>query len=181
MHLFMSSFEVLHPHCLGPILFASCELQTQTLENFISSRIVLFIKHQNSISQMARGPFSIQLGPPILQSAPSAVHTARCRAQDTAEGATPASPRALHAQPRLCPSSAPPDAAPTDVPSHARRAPGRDAPQPRAPDAIPAEPCPKTMPRRPRPSHQASPATVSFSVINGLHASVSSSSHYFSP
>jgi hypothetical protein len=28
MHLYMSSFEVLHPHCLGPILFASCELQT---------------------------------------------------------------------------------------------------------------------------------------------------------
>jgi hypothetical protein len=26
----------------------------------ISSRIVLFIKHQNSISQMARGPFSLQ-------------------------------------------------------------------------------------------------------------------------
>jgi hypothetical protein len=26
MHLFMSSFEVLHPHCLGPILFAFCEL-----------------------------------------------------------------------------------------------------------------------------------------------------------
>jgi hypothetical protein len=51
---------VLHPHCLGPILFASCELQTQTLENFISSRIVLFIKHQNSISQMARDPFSLQ-------------------------------------------------------------------------------------------------------------------------
>jgi hypothetical protein len=35
MHLFMSSFEVLHPHCLGPILFASCELQTQTLENLL--------------------------------------------------------------------------------------------------------------------------------------------------
>jgi hypothetical protein len=73
MHLFMSSFEVLHPHCLGPILFASCELQTQTLENLLSSRIVLFIKHQNSISQMARGPFSLQatigtlkLGYPLL-------------------------------------------------------------------------------------------------------------------
>jgi hypothetical protein len=35
MHLFMSSFEVLHPHCLGPILFASCELQTQTLETLL--------------------------------------------------------------------------------------------------------------------------------------------------
>jgi hypothetical protein len=35
MHLFMSSFEVLHPHCLGPILLASCELQTQTLENLL--------------------------------------------------------------------------------------------------------------------------------------------------
>jgi hypothetical protein len=29
----------------------------------ISSRIVLFIKHQNSISQMARGPFSLQSPP----------------------------------------------------------------------------------------------------------------------
>jgi hypothetical protein len=28
MLLFMSSFEVLHPHCLSPILFAYCELQT---------------------------------------------------------------------------------------------------------------------------------------------------------
>jgi hypothetical protein len=27
MLLFMSSFEVLHPHCLSPILFLSCELQ----------------------------------------------------------------------------------------------------------------------------------------------------------
>jgi hypothetical protein len=33
---------------------------TQTLGKYISSRIVLFIKHQNSISQMARGPFSLQ-------------------------------------------------------------------------------------------------------------------------
>jgi hypothetical protein len=32
---------------------------TQTLGKYISSRIVLFIKHQNSISQMARGPFSL--------------------------------------------------------------------------------------------------------------------------
>jgi hypothetical protein len=28
MLLFMSSFKVLHPHCLSPILLASCELQT---------------------------------------------------------------------------------------------------------------------------------------------------------
>jgi hypothetical protein len=56
----LSSFEVLHPHCLGPILFASCELQTQNTRKLISSRIVLFIKHQNSISQKARGPFSLQ-------------------------------------------------------------------------------------------------------------------------
>jgi hypothetical protein len=27
MHLCMSSFEVLHSHCLGPILIVSCELQ----------------------------------------------------------------------------------------------------------------------------------------------------------
>jgi hypothetical protein len=33
MLLFMSYFEVLHPHCLSPILFASCELQTKTLAN----------------------------------------------------------------------------------------------------------------------------------------------------
>jgi hypothetical protein len=33
----------------------------------ISSRIVLFIKHQNSISQMARGPFSLQ---PLFLSVP---------------------------------------------------------------------------------------------------------------
>jgi hypothetical protein len=53
---------VLHPHCLGPILFASCELQNTNTRKLISSRIVLFIKHQNSISQMARGPFSLQGG-----------------------------------------------------------------------------------------------------------------------
>jgi hypothetical protein len=35
---------------------------TQTLGKYISSRIVLFIKHQNSISQMTRGPFSLQRG-----------------------------------------------------------------------------------------------------------------------
>jgi hypothetical protein len=50
---------VLHPHCLGPILFASCELQNTNTRKLISSRIVLFIKHQNSISQKARGPFSL--------------------------------------------------------------------------------------------------------------------------
>jgi hypothetical protein len=36
---------------------------TQTLGKYISSRIVLFIKHQNSISQMTRGPFSLQSPP----------------------------------------------------------------------------------------------------------------------
>jgi hypothetical protein len=51
---------VLHPHCLGPILFASCELQTQTLETLLVHGLCLFIKHQNSISQKARGPFSLQ-------------------------------------------------------------------------------------------------------------------------
>jgi hypothetical protein len=58
MHLFMSSFEVLHPHFLGPILFASCELQT--LENLLVHGLCCSSKHQNSISQMARGPFSLQ-------------------------------------------------------------------------------------------------------------------------
>jgi hypothetical protein len=52
MHLFMSSFEVLHPHCLGPILFASCELNTS---KHISPQVVLIIKHQNSISQKGLG------------------------------------------------------------------------------------------------------------------------------
>ena len=41
--------------CLHPV-------NTNT-RKLISSRIVLFIKHQNSISQMARGPFSLQSPP----------------------------------------------------------------------------------------------------------------------
>jgi hypothetical protein len=96
----------------------------------------------------------------------------------------PQAPRALHTArlpaewpPRLQqPTPVTPDPA-----LRLHRAPGRDAPQPRAPDAIPVEPCPETMPRQPRPSRQASPATVSFSAINGLHASVSSSPHSSSP
>jgi hypothetical protein len=42
---------------------------TQTLGKYISSRIVLFIKHQNSISQMTRGPFSLhaEIRPLALQ------------------------------------------------------------------------------------------------------------------
>jgi hypothetical protein len=33
---------------------------TQTLGKYISSQVVLIIKHQNLLSQMARGPFSLQ-------------------------------------------------------------------------------------------------------------------------
>jgi hypothetical protein len=33
---------------------------TQTLGKYISSYVVLIIKHQNLLSQMARGPFSLQ-------------------------------------------------------------------------------------------------------------------------
>jgi hypothetical protein len=35
---------------------------TQTLGKYISSHVVLIIKHQNLLSQMARGPFSLQSG-----------------------------------------------------------------------------------------------------------------------
>ena len=58
MHLFMSSFEVLHPHCLGPILFASCELQTQTLENLLVHGLCC---SSNTKTQLANGPGSIFL------------------------------------------------------------------------------------------------------------------------
>jgi hypothetical protein len=53
MHLFMSSFEVLHPHCLGPILFASCELQTQTLENLLVHGLCC---SPNTKTQLAKRP-----------------------------------------------------------------------------------------------------------------------------
>ena len=53
MHLFMSSFEVLHPHCLGPILFASCELQTQTLENLLVHGLCC---SSNTKTQLAKWP-----------------------------------------------------------------------------------------------------------------------------
>jgi hypothetical protein len=33
---------------------------TQTLGKYISSQVVLIIKHQNLLSQMARGTFSLQ-------------------------------------------------------------------------------------------------------------------------
>jgi hypothetical protein len=36
---FMSSFEVLHPQRLSPILFASCELQIQSLANTLVHRL----------------------------------------------------------------------------------------------------------------------------------------------
>jgi hypothetical protein len=53
MHLFMSSFEVLHPHCLGPILFASCELQIQTLENLLVHGLCC---SSNTKTQLAKWP-----------------------------------------------------------------------------------------------------------------------------
>jgi hypothetical protein len=53
MHLFMSSFEVLHPYCLGPILFASCELQTQTLENLLVHGLCC---SSNTKTQLAKRP-----------------------------------------------------------------------------------------------------------------------------
>jgi hypothetical protein len=53
MHLFMSSFEVLHPHCLGPILFASCELQTQTLESLLVHGLCC---SSNTKTQLAKWP-----------------------------------------------------------------------------------------------------------------------------
>ena len=53
MHLFMSSFEVLHPHCLGPILFTSCELQTQTLENLLVHGLCC---SSNTKTQLAKWP-----------------------------------------------------------------------------------------------------------------------------
>jgi hypothetical protein len=51
MHLLMSSFEVLHPHCLGPILFASCELQT--LENLLVHGLCC---SSNTKTQLAKWP-----------------------------------------------------------------------------------------------------------------------------
>ena len=51
MHLFMSSFEVLHPQCLSPILFASYELLKQTLANILVHKVMLIIKHQNHLAK----------------------------------------------------------------------------------------------------------------------------------
>jgi hypothetical protein len=53
MYLFMSSFEVLHPHCLGPILFTSCEVQTQTLENLLVHGLCC---SSNTKTQLAKWP-----------------------------------------------------------------------------------------------------------------------------
>jgi hypothetical protein len=36
------------------------DYNTQTLGKYIRSQVVLIIKHQNLLSQMARGPFSLQ-------------------------------------------------------------------------------------------------------------------------
>jgi hypothetical protein len=60
----MSSFEVLHPHCLGPILFASCELQTQTLGNLLVHGLCC---SSNTKTQLAKWPgvhfpYSVQNG-----------------------------------------------------------------------------------------------------------------------
>jgi hypothetical protein len=42
---------VLYPQSLSPILFASYELQTQKLENTLVHKIMLIIKHQNSLDK----------------------------------------------------------------------------------------------------------------------------------
>ena len=49
---------------------------TQTLGKYISSQVVLIIKHQNLLSQMARGPFSLQLlvGCPCVATAYNNTH-----------------------------------------------------------------------------------------------------------
>ena len=39
------------------------DYNTQTLGKYISSQVVLIIKHQNLLSQMAQGPFSLQSPP----------------------------------------------------------------------------------------------------------------------
>jgi hypothetical protein len=38
------------------------DYNTQTLGKYISSQVVLIIKHQNLLSQMARGTFSLHPG-----------------------------------------------------------------------------------------------------------------------
>jgi hypothetical protein len=38
------------------------DYNTQTLGKYIRSQVVLIIKHQNLLSQMARGPFSLHSG-----------------------------------------------------------------------------------------------------------------------
>jgi hypothetical protein len=58
LHLFMSSFEVLHPHCLSPILIASCELQTQTLESLLVHGLCW---SSNTKTHLAKWPGSIFL------------------------------------------------------------------------------------------------------------------------
>jgi hypothetical protein len=96
MHLFMSSFEVLHPHCLGPILFASCELQTQTLENLLVHGLCC---SSNTKTQLAKWPgvhfpYTILTSPnpslPLLlyvAASPHAVSAALVQEQDR-EGTT---------------------------------------------------------------------------------------------
>jgi hypothetical protein len=38
------------------------DYNTQTLGKYFSSQVVLIIKHQNLLSQMAQGPFSLHSG-----------------------------------------------------------------------------------------------------------------------
>jgi hypothetical protein len=49
----MSSFEVLHPHCLSPILTASCGLQLQTLANILVHRLC---QSSNTKTYLAKWP-----------------------------------------------------------------------------------------------------------------------------
>jgi hypothetical protein len=58
--LFLSSFEVLHPQCLSPILFRILWTTNINTSKHISPQVMLIIKHQNLLSQMGRGPFSLQ-------------------------------------------------------------------------------------------------------------------------
>jgi hypothetical protein len=62
MHLFMSSFEVLHPYCLGPILFASCELQTQTLENLLVHGLCCSSNTKTQLAKWSRVHFPYNRG-----------------------------------------------------------------------------------------------------------------------
>jgi hypothetical protein len=55
----LSSFKVLHPQCLSPILFHILWTTNINTSKYISPKLMLIIKHQNLLSQMGRGPFSL--------------------------------------------------------------------------------------------------------------------------